>query len=257
MRDWRYVAASSIGTSHVKVGQPCQDSHVCREIADADGRPVLVLAVSDGAGSAARAEEGSRIACAVIAEAAARCLARTTVDRLEAADALEWLSKVQAGIALKAEDEGDVPRSFACTLLAAVLAEDAAVFIQIGDGAIVVAAADGWRCVHWPMHGEFANTTYFATEDYAADHLAFEKTAGRIDEVALFSDGIEPLVLHYATKSVHAPFFDRMFPAVRGLGPPGRDAALSDALAAYLDSPAICERTDDDKTLILASRRAP
>ena len=107
------------------------------------------------------------------------------------------------------------------------------------------------------MHGEFANTTYFATEDYAADHLAFEKTAGRIDEVALFSDGIEPLVLHYATKSVHAPFFDRMFPAVRGLGPPGRDAALSDALAAYLDSPAICERTDDDKTLILASRRAP
>jgi len=35
----------------------------------------------------------------------------------------------------------------------------------------------------------------------------------------------------------------------------GRLASLSAALGQYLDSPRLCERTDDDKTLILISSR--
>lgn len=78
-----------------------------------------------------------------------------------------------------------------------------------------------------------------------------------IDEVALFTDGIESLVLHYASKTVHNRFFDNMFAPVRALEKEGMDADLSKELEKYLASPAVCERTDDDKTLILAKRRPP
>jgi hypothetical protein len=46
-----------------------------------------------------------------------------------------------------------------------------------------------------------------------------------------------------------------MFPPIRKSQASGVDAELSQALDKYLSSPTINSRTDDDKTLILASRR--
>jgi hypothetical protein len=63
-------------------------------------------------------------------------------------------------------------------------------------------------------------------------------------------------VLHQATQSVHSPFFDKIFAPVRALDGPGYSEELSSKLETYLSSPLICERTDDDKTLLLASRLA-
>ena len=48
---------------------------------------------------------------------------------------------------------------------------------------------------------------------------------------------------------------DRMFGPVRRSQVVGEDLALSQDLEGYLSSPAILERTDDDKTLVLATRR--
>jgi hypothetical protein len=61
-------------------------------------------------------------------------------------------------------------------------------------------------------------------------------------------------VLQYSTNTVHSPWFNQMLPPVRGLAQPGFDEALSKKLAMYLSSEAVCARTDDDKTLLLASR---
>ncbi len=44
-----------------------------------------------------------------------------------------------------------------------------------------------------------------------------------------------------------------MIKPVDHAGEAGKLANLSAALGRYLDSPAICERTDDDKTLVLVS----
>ena len=103
--------------------------------------------------------------------------------------------------------------------------------------------------------GEFANTTYFVTDDRADERMMFELCSRRIDEVALFTDGIERLVLHEASRTVFAPFFNRMLPAVRRLAASGTDRKLSMDLEQYLNSPVICDKTDDDKTLVLATRR--
>jgi hypothetical protein len=48
-----------------------------------------------------------------------------------------------------------------------------------------------------------------------------------------------------------------MFGPVRALEVEGIDTELSLGLEQYLASPTVCERTDDDKTLILATRRPP
>ena len=84
--------------------------------------------------------------------------------------------------------------------------------------------------------------------------MEFEFAKRRIDEFAMFSDGLENLVLHRATRTVHHSFFNVMLQPVRNIGSTGVDEKLSKALHDYLSSAKVCDRTDDDKSLILASR---
>jgi hypothetical protein len=253
---WRVAAASAVGTSHLKAGLPCQDSHECRLCADREGAPVLVAAVADGAGSAKRAEVGAQLACEALANLAEVYLRTAIVADLDEDRVRDWVDRVRRHLEEHAALEGASPRDYAATLVAAVVGEDAAVFIQLGDGGIVVSDDEGsWCWVHWPQHGEYANTTCFVTESKAAEQVMIELVPRPVREVALFSDGLERLVLHLATRSAHAPFFDQMFPLVRAKAP-GIDAGLGQSLARYLGSPQVCDRTDDDKTLILATRRS-
>ena len=142
-------------------------------------------------------------------------------------------------------------------MLATVVADDAALFLQIGDGAIVTSHGeeDGWSWVFWPQHGEFANTTNFVVSDNALEALEVEQAPRLIDEIALFTDGIENLVLHRGTKTVHDPFFNALLKPIRASGSIGYDECLSEKLKIYLSSPAFSERTDDDRTLLIASRK--
>src|SRR4051812_31451683 len=77
---WRVVAASVRGTSHTKTGQPCQDAHQWRVLPGG----AVVVAVADGAGSAAMGDIGATIAARTIVEAV---YARITMVRLPEDDA--------------------------------------------------------------------------------------------------------------------------------------------------------------------------
>lgn len=255
---WRWALASVIGTSHERTGAPCQDHSACEAIATVGGAPLLVGVVADGAGSASRAQEGSRLACdVVVSELRTLAECGDGVAAIDRAFAEGLVTRFQAEVARRAQADGLTPRDYACTLLAAFVSADAAAYMQIGDGAIVVSRWDdpefGW--IFWPQQGEYANATHFATDADACERLAFETSLGPIDELAMFSDGIQGLVLHYATRSVHSPFFERMLAPLRKTVGDGHAAALSEALARYLASKEINARTDDDRTLVLATRR--
>ena len=83
-------------------------------------------------------------------------------------------------------------------------------------------------------------------------HMAAVANAGAVERAAEFGlDGLQMLALSYAKKVAHQPFFTPMFAALRKVEDPQE---LIVPMRQWLDSTAVNQRTDDDKTLILATR---
>jgi len=256
---WKYIFASVIGASHTKTGTPCQDTSDCRVFAAEDGSEILVAVAADGAGSASRAQDGAALACSLfIGEMNSLFESGGSVRDITREFAGRWLTRFHNEIALRGEAEELKKRDFACTLLAAVVGADSAAFVQIGDGAIIIPSReepDEYCWIFWPQQGEYANTTNFATDTEALDRLEHSLLDERVDEVAVLTDGLQNIALHFQTQTVHTPFFRPIFEWLRPVAG-GYSEKLSFSLASYLNSPKVNDCTDDDKTLILATRRA-
>jgi hypothetical protein len=248
---WRYAAGSVIGSSHEQSGAPRQDRLSCLWMQD---HRAFVAAVADGAGSAAHSDVGAELAVHGVTSHLAFALNSGHTD-------LERLLREAAALARQTlVDESQlrgVPRrELACTLLAVVVCEFGAAAMQIGDGVIVVSTGgDDWSWVFWPQNGEYANTTHFLTQDDALSVLQVEKMQGHVTDVALMSDGLQPLVLHYATQSVHEPFFRPAFAPLHRAQEHGELRDISGAIEQLLLSPRVRSRTDDDVSLVIGSRR--
>lgn len=247
---WKYAAASVVGTAHRKFPDGvCQDAHALNYI---ESLSAFVGVVSDGAGSASQAQRGSRFACDFVLERIAEA-SPTLVFTKTLADVT--LDELRSKLRSLAGDEGFQIRDFACTLLVAIICPDRSVFWQMGDGAMVFRerGEDRFKYAFWPEKGDYANVTYFVTDENAKDQLDFDITDGEVVELGMFSDGLERLALDFAAGEVHTGFFIGLFPYMRNL-PEGRCDELSSQIANFLDSDRVNRRTDDDKTLILASR---
>lgn len=249
---WRTLFDSVSGTSHVASGLPCQDACRVLSIPTAEGE-VLVTACADGAGSASHSDVGSRLACDSLITFAQQHVAQAGAETVISRATLDdWYLAARQRIIDESLSIGVAPRELACTLLFAFAGPRGATFSQIGDGAIVLRSAGqfDYAPVFWPQSGEYANTTNFLTTDALLDKLCFSTTEVRVDDLAMFSDGLERLILRFADQSVHGPFLDPLFAQLRATD---NVDALFAALRQFLDSPLLNERTDDDKTLILAS----
>ena len=73
-------------------------------------------------------------------------------------------------------------------------------------------------------------------------------------ECALLTDGLQLLALNFAKRSAHTAFFAPFFTTLRA-APEPTDLVVD--LRAFLDSSSVNSRTDDDKTLLLATRTEP
>ncbi|MEY9829956.1 hypothetical protein ABIA25_001771 [Sinorhizobium fredii] len=251
---WRWAGARSKGTSHEKTGLPCQDYGCANEV-DSSVGPAFIGVVSDGAGSASHADVGSKIASTTLLRVARDFLRHSRRSEIREENAWEWLDAIRDRINAEAERVRLKPRDFAATIVAIIADDTGTTIIHVGDGAVAVKATDTeiWSVPSWPFQGEYASTTSFVTDD-PQPRLDFVVMDNSVSALAVFSDGIERMVLDFANRTPHAPFFDRMLKPVMALSVPGRDVDLSKALQNYLSSPAVCDRTDDDKTLILGAR---
>lgn len=256
MAGWRYVHASVMGTAHQGTGQPCQDAHAVRLTLNSLDEPLLLLVTSDGAGSAAHSQEGSRLAC----EEALRWLEMRLGSGdvpMQELDGVALVHNLRHLLLNHAEERGYALRDLACTLNVAALLPGRQWFLQVGDGAAVVQPGDRPPAVvFWPDNGEYANQTYFVT-DVPDDHIRVAALEGELERVALLTDGLQSLALSLRDRAPHVPFFEPMFRAVEALEGVGSEAhtRLNGGLAAFLDSPPVNARTSDDKTLILATCR--
>lgn len=254
--EWSWVGARATGTSHAGDEEPCADAGACREIRAPNG-PTLVAVASDGAGSAPLSHLGSAIvARSFCRSASAHLRAGRDVAAIDASVAGEWLDEIRDRIARRAELACRPPRAFASTMVGVVVGPDAAVVVHVGDGACAlrVAGETTWRVPSWPAQGEYAATTYFVTDD-PEPRLSVVLVEERVEEVAVFTDGMERLALDFAARTAFDRFFESVFPALRR-APPGRGRALSRDLHDFLDSAPVTDRTEDDKTLVMA-RRVP
>jgi len=249
---WKYTFASACGTSHVRGGQPCQDFVLARIVEAASG-PVLVAACADGAGSAELSDVGAKIAVDSFLESATGFMMQDGADvaHIDEPTLIGWAKEAHRQIEAEAEARQIIPRQFACTLLAAVVGSRAAAFAHIGDGVIVFDVAEGYEFAFWPDSGEYANMTRFLTDPDYDIHLRTECLPRALGEIALLTDGLQSLALNYAEGRVHAKFFRPMFQAL--CSAPHGDA-LHESLVSFLESKRVNDRTDDDKTLLLAAR---
>ncbi|MCB1777574.1 MAG: protein phosphatase 2C domain-containing protein [Candidatus Competibacteraceae bacterium] len=252
---WRVVQASVAGVAHRHSGIECQDVCATQTLFMTDDKSALVLVAADGAGSAVQARAGAQLTCQALLTECANWLAEAN-DDWQPMVASCWLHRIQAALTQQAAEAGLPLREFACTLMGAVITSDQALFLQIGDGAIVIGSNDGYQTVFWPQSGQYPNETWFVTDPNATSHLECITLTESIAEIALLTDGLQPLALHYQNRHAHEPFFRPMFQRLRDYPENASSAALTQALEQFLDSPAVNQRTHDDKTLILATRLA-
>lgn len=239
---WKLVFGSVQGTSHIQSGLPCQD--YC---AGAASGTTLVAACADGAGSAELSQLGAKAAVDRFIEVAC-CEAMPTKEVVEA-----WVDLARERLLEEAVANGSTPRQLACTFLGVLVGDGWAAFTQVGDGVIVFDGQTGYELAFWPDNGEYANTTRFLSEDNYREHLRVEIVERQVSELAVLTDGLQMLALDMAGSKVHDRFFAPLFKTVRE-GPD--EAALQTSLLEFMDSKRVNERTDDDKTLLLAARIA-
>lgn len=244
---WTVLAECATGTSHRARNTPCQDA--CRIGALGPTGDWLIVVVADGAGSAKHSEVGAKLACDEL-NRRIESLERDSIFTRDGMIAL--FADVRSALVLEAERNEVSARELACTLLFALVGPDSGVFAQIGDGAIVVRQTDDYRTVFWPEPSEYANVTDFLTDERFADCMRFETITGPIHELAAFTDGLQRLALDFTIRAPLPAFFRPLFNELRNSTETG---ALVEPFRNFLDSSRINERTDDDKTLVLAVRK--
>ena len=74
-----------------------------------------------------------------------------------------------------------------------------------------------------------------------------------VSELAVFTDGLQRLALDFTTRQPYGAFFRPFFERLRTEPEP---ETLLEPLREFLDSPRVNDRTDDDKTLVLALSRS-
>jgi hypothetical protein len=250
---WRFTAASTIGTSHAAQGTPCQDAGHVEAFPLLGGGQALIAFVADGAGSASASDRGAQL---VVAAATQFVLEEALIDDalFDTEFARSLLHHLRETLVVFADAQGLPPRELACTFLGLVALPTHTLVFQLGDGAIVLGDDQAMHLALQPMSGEYANATFFLSDDDALERVAIAEL-GPVSRLALFSDGLQRLALNAADQSPHLPFFAPFFRTLAAAGGAAQ-SQLDQALARFLDSPAVNERSDDDKTLVLAAREA-
>lgn len=250
-RDWQVVSASVRGVRHEKAGLPCQDACQSRVAAG----NVLFAAAADGLSSAAQSEIGSAVATQV------------AVDTLSAAGPLpedpcnvkawetymtEALESVLSAVECEADRHKIPVRELATTLILVVATPRGTVAVQIGDGAVVIEDRENnLIALTTPPVGEYVNETdcLMASNLIQVAQGRYWPVAPR--SIAIFTDGLQRLALQLQLPIArpHPAFFTPLF---RFISEARDGQTTNEKLKAFLQSPRLRRKADDDLTLFLA-----
>ena len=255
---WRFATSTVTGKGHTDRGETGQDYHKAGTIRIGDDDFFIGLA-ADGAGSTTEGGRGAEIACETAYVGIVSALREAGGGGIPAITDQEirtLIATCRDTVEAEAKRNEKHLKEYACTVLGSVAGNCGAIFFQIGDGAIVSRTGLEYRTIFWPEQGEYANTTFFLSDEQFLDHLYILRTESFPDEIALFTDGLQSLVLSFSDRTAHAGFFRPLFDALKK-SPENSLSDFSAQLQNFLCRDEITTRSDDDKTLILAVRTEP
>lgn len=184
---WKLSSAEVQGSGHKKKNTPCQDKTYCVQ-----RDKVKVVALADGAGSAALSHFG--------AESVTKVVAEYVVDTFEHLLSMKE-SEVRARVATVIRDTLHmqsarlecVEKDLSSTLLLAAVKKDSYIALHIGDGVIGCYERESMRVLSAPENGEYANMTWFTTTtDLEKVIRVYRGDASKMSGFILMSDGVEP-----------------------------------------------------------------
>lgn len=262
------LGAWSRGEGHKKARLPCQDRIGVRAI----GYDVMIGAACDGAGSAPRSDQGATLCVeTVLNELESSVRVFFALNRDNAVPAPSFLDDVKhrvhravnAAIDQEAFIVGSRRREYATTLVAYVVTPAWLLILQVGDSFVVYRTSESpnqYCLAGEPAKGEYANETTFITDIDSCDAIQGVIVGSRPDFVAASTDGLATLMLNLSDWTPHDRVFEQLEKFSRNsiTSSGGSEDVLvktCDELAAWLASPDVVKRTDDDKSLLLAVAR--
>ena len=248
---WKVAGASVIGASHVREGLECQDRLQWKLFED---EQVIVAVVADGAGSTEHGGIGAELACKTFIKELENFVEASDFsgfDSLTSEFGKLWVEHYQHLIVSRSIAKEIDVREYSSTFSAAIVTPQKAMFYQIGDGRILYSTGQEFHFGIDIPESEYVNMTHFLTDEDAVDQMEFFETDEPIKDIVLFTDGIESIAIDFASGQPYEPF---LLPMLAPLRNGSSNGSLNEKLGEFLSSPAINEKTDDDKTLILASR---
>lgn len=251
---WRVFSASTTGKRNLDAGTVGQDASHC-VVSD----ELLVAAVCDGAGSAREGRAGASFMARALAEQLALDLAADrgilAVDPAQERERRELvirraLETVRSRLAELAASHDLALDDYSCTLVGCVAAREGGCFFHVGDGFAIQQGPAGDTVLSKPENGEYADETYFVTDENWQEHLRFTPLAlpERGAVIGLMSDGTAPFAVNRARSGFFRPFIDPIASFLHAATAPNGN----EALRLLLESPRACEISADDKTLLLA-----
>jgi len=246
---WKVFLASAAGKYHLAGNAPCQDSGHYVMIDD-----VLIGVVCDGAGSASEGHLGSDFFARKVTELVSESVTSgqfandTQSDYRDRLLAIIERARSQLNeIALSRQLE---LKDFACTLVGCITSQKGGCFFHIGDGFAVHRRNTGESVLSHPENGEYADETYFVTDENWKDHLRVTPISeiNRGCLIGLMSDGTSPFAIDRLKTGFYRPFID---PVVNFLNN-ATEQNGNRALQNVLESEKTFAITTDDKTLLLA-----
>ena len=207
------ILAASVtrqGTHHARKHRSNEDSVHFEVLPSGRG---IVAAVSDGAGSASRAKEGSQLAATY---AVKRAFQAILVDEEEPTFAVAaGFMAAREAIRQTAEIIPEAEMAdYHCTLVLVAWVDDQVAAMQVGDGAAIVELDGVCKMLTIPQRGEYVNETFFITEPHY-EQTKFTREATGITALALFTDGLQKDAVDFQHRKANDDFIPQAIAILR------------------------------------------
>ena len=174
------------GIGHERMGAPCQDA-VQRRVSG-DGK--MVMALSDGAGSAEFAKEAAELTVRSVTDFFLSASLSEFLTQEESKRKADILRAVRDALESHPSYRSENAGAFSATLLFAVMEGENFLFGHLGDGAVYAADNAGELAYESEPERGVEGETYFTVSPQAARHLRLDtRKAEEISGAVLLSDG--------------------------------------------------------------------